>query len=337
MKKLGLIAALAIATQMQVIAPAMAGSGDRAGNGGDFDEMQFVTLAYQDLDVLRALNKQQVLPVNLAVYAQKLQTLRVKFVDKAELPDGPRSAVNYPAENTIEVDAKAWNKHSDKLARLELVLHEMLWICGVNDQAYAVSTPLFAQMKPLLERRSDQPSKTPVLLATYEMENPNQGMNEETAGQECARQKELYEDKYYFVYCIYYQRDRKHVVMEAFNDQTRLRLKKKGFEKEFAEDHWHTMPVTETESLYGLRVFGLGELDQLQWKVVASSMGLGGGLVDHTFERSIDALIACHERLAAEDRNSVKFSGAVCRSVQADNGSYFYQIVTKNPLVVGKE
>jgi hypothetical protein len=333
MKKFGWIIALALAAQTQ----ALAESGDRAGNGGDFDEMQFVTLAYQDLDVLRTLAKQQALPVNLSVYAQKLQTLRVKFVDKAELPDGPRSAVNYPAENSIEVDQNAWRKNSDKVARLELVLHEMLWICGVNDQAYAVSTPLFAKMKPLLNKRIDQPSKTPVLLASYEMENPNQGMDEDTANQECARQKEMFEDKYYFVYCIYYQRDRKHVEIEAFNDQTRYKLKHFGFVEEFTQDHWHNMPVTKTETFYGLRVFGLGELDQLEWQVVASSLGLAGGMLDRTFDTAVHALMACQDRLFEENRNSFKFGGALCRSVQANDGSYYYQIVTKNPLVNGKE
>jgi len=310
---------------------------DRAGNGGEFKEMEFVTLAYEDLDVLRELNKTSSVPVDLALYAKNLQSLRVNFKNQVELPDGPRSAANYPDEVSIDVDNEAWDKSPDKFSRLNLVLHEMLWISKVVDKAYVVSTPLFARMKPLILKRSDQPSKTPVLLYSKDMDQTQSGMDFGTAKALCDQTKEEFKDQYYFVYCTYYQRDLSHIEMEAVNDETSYYLRKHGIEEEYHQDHWHSVPVTVTDEFYGLRVFGLGELDTLEWKVIASSLKLAHGLVSDTFDSHIEAALECHDRLASEDLSSVQFIGARCRVLQEDSGSYYYQIVTQNPLANEKK
>lgn len=313
---------------------------DRAGNGGRFLEMRIITAAYHVLDALQALEQKGKLDSDIDVrkLGEKLKVVRVRFKKDLTLDSEPKTMVNYPKENLLEVDEDDFSRNQDKYEELfQLTLHELLPLVGVVDNGYVRSIPLMKQFKTLdlLRKKAEKSNWNPVLLFSEVADDPSTGLDFASASSLCGIQKELHKTDYFFVYCTYLETTSNQVVLEAFEDWEFDLVRDHYGKNEIirAKSHWRSHPVTRADSVYGLRVFGLGPSSQLSWKVVASSLGLAGGTLDRTFESKREADRACRVRLNESSADSVLFYQARCRTPQHDDGRYYYEIVTQNPLL----
>lgn len=334
------IASAFVAAAVVTAPAAQAISGDRAGNGGHFMEMKVITKAYEVLDVLKELERQGALPVRIDLerFANVLKSVRVAEKKQVTLNGLDRSAANYPKENLLEITTQDFAENKDNPEDFfEMTLHEFLPLVGVPDPSHVHSLPIrkTASAMGLTRKRTDR-KVTPVLLFQQGMDD-GENMDFSTAQRECARQKALHARAYYYVYCVYYEDEIRTTILEPVADEYFSVLRDYYYDVELTRSrtYWHSVERTLRDYRYGLRVFGLGVPAELPWKLVASSLGLGDGLIDRTFASEPIALEACRARLMDEARSgSPVFYRARCRTPRLTDGvTYYYEIVTQNPLV----
>lgn len=117
----------------------------RIGNGGDSLAAQFVETADEMIDLIeRALATGHFkLPqeVNFPRLKQKVATAKVFSQDKTFLQNGIEvDALNFPAENKIVFNRERMRHLVFNLkAQRVLVMHEYLWLSGVDDSSYRFS------------------------------------------------------------------------------------------------------------------------------------------------------------------------------------------------------
>ena len=80
--------ALLLATTQPLAASFAHADADRAGNGGDFDEMEFTGLAYEVVDLLEILQGRHELrqPIDVAGLKNRLHNLQIRFVREPQSP-----------------------------------------------------------------------------------------------------------------------------------------------------------------------------------------------------------------------------------------------------------
>ena len=181
-------------------------------------------------------------------------------------------------------------------------------------------------------------TQPPVLLYDSQLIKDGGQLDLETAQTLCQQYKVANASKYFYVYCVYGQKDTEHIELEAFDNQTLMVLAQRGPISITAMDQWTSLPVTVTDSIFDLSVFGWGDVQSSV--VLAESLGLGNGLVDRIFPNEAQANLACHQRLQQEQIGSSLFAGAQCQVLPVKNSNpqnYYYQISTHNPIVNHKE
>jgi hypothetical protein len=123
---------------------AFATGGVTVGNAGDVVAQEF-TQAGQDI----VASLPYLAPSAMSADRQKalttaVATTRVESKDGLSLNGAEVDALNFPAEQRIEVARQRWlSTAGDANAHLKLALHEYLWMAGVDDTAYKISNPLF--------------------------------------------------------------------------------------------------------------------------------------------------------------------------------------------------
>lgn len=337
-----------LAVGLMVSAQALAKSkgGDGVGNGGYIPENHFISIGYDWLDALTKADALGLLPMDVrpARLAELLRVTHVKFKHGVMLNGEPKSAVNYPKLNLITPDFDDWDAASME-ARYQIVLHEFLPPMGVNDYLSRVSIPLLklVRAKSLLNVQSPQPD-APQLLYSAEYDSERQGLDIGEAQRLCELHKELNLKRYYFVYCVYLEKiwfqDEKVVVNDVDGKMVTqaLGMQKRNGQQPDVVLRWSHRPVertiTQQYSAYGIRVFGLGVEAELQYKVITSSLNLADGLASREFDSERQAYRACRARIVEGNDQSVRYYRATCRAPQnPESGRYYYEIVTKNPLV----
>lgn len=97
----------------------------------------------------------------------------------------------------------------------------------------------------------------------------------------------------------------------------------------------YSYTYTTNHSLYGLRVLGIGELNKLPKKVLMKSNRKNSILKNKTFDDFETALYCCNEALiqSLNSDNKFRYYRARCETVEENNGSYSYQVVTQNPFI----
>lgn len=119
--------------------------GTEVGNGGDSVAQEFITLGYR---IAGSLMQGPIEGVDSVKLLSVVTTTKVMSRDNLVLNGAPVTAINYPSSKVIEVDINRWNRTKSFMTRAYLVLHEYLWIMGIDDTNYKVSHKLVLGQLP---------------------------------------------------------------------------------------------------------------------------------------------------------------------------------------------
>lgn len=211
-------------------------------------------------------------------------------------------AVNVPEENTIYIQRGRWNAIKESNERQALVAHELLSLIGLEKTGdYRISSKLHG---PDIDGLAA--AKQVLLFDKYYNQDPI-GFSSDSVGNVCSNKKEEFEKKYYFVYCSYLEK--------TITNPSRRR------------SH------LEVSTVYGLRVYGIGERSTLQWQTVFSSLAYGPGQVlSTTYTTEDDARRACYLTIF-NSRDEEMWTEPRCEILPTEEGEYYYLIQTQNPLL----
>jgi hypothetical protein len=144
MKNLILAAAPLVAAAL-MLGSLPAHAGFDSGNAGDALSAEFI---YTGRDVLQRLELSASAGkpiIDTKKLRVAMETTEVISKDKVVLRGEERDAVNYPSRKLIEISRPRWKEYrktSETHARLKVVLHEYLWMTGVDDTNYVQSEPI---------------------------------------------------------------------------------------------------------------------------------------------------------------------------------------------------
>lgn len=341
-----LIVYLIFVLQTSLSAKVLAGTD--AGNGGDFEEMQFISLGYEALDLMTELKKEKLLPsdINLTKWAEVLKSIDVEFVPEVKLNGRSRSAANYPAKNYIPVDEKQWaKKQFDPIALFQMVMHELMPVIGIDDTRYIRSAPLIMMLKKrnAFDRLSvghTRFAESPVLIHSEYQDPTREGLGWTTVTSICDSVKQEYNQTYFFVYCEYISKSwfeyqqivvpqvERNYFYSSWSEFRRLYSAHGYSEQSSYSKTWIPQTVERNFTAYGLRVYGWANLSIAPWKVIADSHK--DLELDFTTDRL--ALRECRERILRHKFES-DYYRAKCESNSLENGKFGYVIRTQNPMV----
>lgn len=115
----------------------------------------------------------------------------------------------------------------------------------------------------------------------------------------------------------------------------------------------HVAPVTKSVAIpyhhfeeqvhtaYGIKVFGIGKLSELPWRVMYSSLELLDGIISVTFDSKKEAMVACKksllegrtEKAGKTEHSRFQLQDAKCFVQQNADGKYYYELKTRNPFL----
>jgi hypothetical protein len=142
MKKILLLTLLVISSSK-----AWSRSGTTIGNAGDLLSKEFFFLAREMSNSISNIEFKSYDNTIDEKINSLLPSLDLKIGKNLQLDSQPVTAINYPKERIIIIDKEKWtliNKRSDKR---QLVLHELLWLIGINDFDYKHSEYIFNKVK----------------------------------------------------------------------------------------------------------------------------------------------------------------------------------------------
>ena len=194
------------------------------------------------------------------------------------------------------------------------------------------------------------------------------GINLEEAQAICQKNKELYSRKFYFVYCHFMHKNWSEIEKRS-GHYTEYRLM--GYEtihtrshagssvvvsgngiftkteSHAGSSHYESRPImgavsipytyeeTVSKSIFGIKIFGLGEMKSLPWKLLYSARDATTELVPAIrFETKQEALRTCLRILAFREESDLNYYKGRCSSVEESPGQFYFEIKTQNPLVV---
>lgn len=108
------------------------------GGGGDTYAIQFIDVARTAHDELKKRGSSL---IRLELLLNTINTAAVESTDKNLYLNGSlKDAINYPTQQKIIFNRKAWKDAANQRTRLLFVLHEYLGLMGVNDSRYDISS-----------------------------------------------------------------------------------------------------------------------------------------------------------------------------------------------------
>lgn len=140
------------------------------GNGGDVVASEFNSIART---AVYFLQKRVLSPADQQLVAdilKKIETTQVESVAHELVIEGRAvDAINYPSVDQIKVNRKRWEqiRLRGPSMRAMIVLHEYIWIAGVDDSHYAISTRLTKEIENDLDRNSISTEKYQTSLADF--------------------------------------------------------------------------------------------------------------------------------------------------------------------------
>jgi hypothetical protein len=133
-----------------VLAALPAHAGFDSGNAGDAYAAEFIFSGRDVLQRLELMEKNKQTIVDTAKLRAAMETTSVVTEDHVYLDGMERDAVNFPSQKLIKIGRERWNnlrRASETKARLSLVLHEFLWVTGVDDTNFTNSGKIIDQLK----------------------------------------------------------------------------------------------------------------------------------------------------------------------------------------------
>lgn len=123
---------------------ASAGGGE-VGNGGDAVVQEFQFLGKETVKLIphlrtTALTYNEVKQLKGAIEGATVESKEQLFLNGIEV-----DAINYPSQKKIEISRSRWREpgNANRERRWALAVHEYLWLAGVDDTSYKVSSQLF--------------------------------------------------------------------------------------------------------------------------------------------------------------------------------------------------
>ncbi len=137
----------------------------KESHGGDSYAQEFVSLGRVIAKSL--LSKKLVLPnVEPERFNNQVEITQVVTLDKTIFEGAEVDAVNYPAENRIELNRKRWGQYETDIKRkMMLVLHEYLGVMRTGDYHYEISKDWFATFADMSRKTLAQ-----LILETFDNE-----------------------------------------------------------------------------------------------------------------------------------------------------------------------
>jgi len=151
----------------------LAEAGNDNGNGGDGYAAEFVATAKTAVRLLKNHPTDESIPdygIDLKQFETAVKTTAVHSEERLFLDDQEVDAINYPQKKLIKISRSRWKElrsNDQEQARYRLVIHEYLFIIGIDDQQYRVSDGI---MESLSRFFSDQVIISPMSL-TFHLDN----------------------------------------------------------------------------------------------------------------------------------------------------------------------
>jgi hypothetical protein len=161
---------LAVSFLWVVLMASVGLSQNLVGNGGDVVASEFNSIART---AVYFLQKRVLSPADQQLVAdilKKIETTQVESVANELFIDGRAvDAINYPSIEQVKVNRKRWEqiRLRGPSMRTMIVLHEYIWIAGIDDGHYAISTRLVSQIENELDRNSISTEKYQVSLTEF--------------------------------------------------------------------------------------------------------------------------------------------------------------------------
>ena len=263
-------------------------------------------------------------------------------------------AVNDPKTLTIWISRSGWTNLKDFDQRKSLALHEIASLEGLESTGKYV---LSSQYLLDLQTQSDEG----VLLYAEAVGNDHNGMSEDEATAECSRYKKKFQDQYFFVYCVYVQKNWQEIETRTFykphyhflgystqsdsgGGSDAVWGRNGGFSRSSSSSTYDQEPVIYIDyspyqytgpfdySVFGLDVYGLGDYTNEPWHLIWSSKSFLGGRFPLEYATEDQAQQECNLRLADQLTQDPAMDRAVC-FVKSDQDSYYYEIKSQNPYI----
>ena len=179
----------------------------------------------------------------------------------------------------------------------------------------------------------------------------------------CESQKELYEDRYFLVYCSFLDKNWQEIEIRSgtYTDyrfmgyssgssggsQSKTWAGGGVYMKKSSSHHesWNEPVIVPVEvpyhyeqtverQIFGLKIYGVGRLDQsLSWKnLVSTREPIVEGLAALRFKTAPIAKRECGKFVIRQETRTIKYHKAEC-FVASDAEGFFYEVRTRNPWV----
>lgn len=124
-------------------------AGFDSGNAGDAFSAEFLFSGRDVLQRLETLAEKGHALVDVKQLRAAMETTTVVSEERVFLDGLERDAVNYPSKKLIKISRARWKdlrRSNETKARLTLVLHEFLWVSGIDDTNFAKSGPIIERL-----------------------------------------------------------------------------------------------------------------------------------------------------------------------------------------------
>ncbi len=126
-------------------------AGDGVGNGGDGNAAEFILTAKTAMELMKKISPSNLQGINIDAFSGAILNTEVHSKDQLILDGHEVDAINYPKKKLIEVSRSRWSTlrgETETISRFNLVLHEYLFIMGLNDSQYRISQKLISAISP---------------------------------------------------------------------------------------------------------------------------------------------------------------------------------------------
>tara|TARA_B110001454_G_C12722992_1_gene435604 strand:- start:4505 stop:5332 length:828 start_codon:yes stop_codon:yes gene_type:complete len=140
------------------------------GNGGDVVAGEFNSIARTAVYFLQKRNLKSGDLELVSDIQKKIETTVVEsVVDELVIDGRVVDAINYPSVSAIKINRKRWEqvRLRSPSERTLIVLHEYIWIAGVDDSHYAISTRLTNEIVNDLDKNSVSTERYQLSLADF--------------------------------------------------------------------------------------------------------------------------------------------------------------------------
>lgn len=193
----------------------------------------------------------------------------------------------------------------------------------------------------------------PVLLHEENYDHSRIGVDYWTAQKTCKNLRRTHEEKYFFVFCDIHEKNWIETLIgtDTYTDYDVLGYVSEGQvlavsrgRSSVYSAHFRTAPViipvevpytyeySQRFTVYGLRVYGWGHLAELKESLLMTSEGRRGDFSRLTFPTALEAHAECESFALKHAGRTTDFYRSRCEARALDDGSFAFDIYTRNPF-----